>query len=111
MQNSLVHSSSSTDGRTLNKLFLQILRDSKGKIGVNMNVFHFNYYDILEYVTKEPFNPIRNERELPTAVMKMASENPKKVITVSVEENVPDLTSKGDISIVQKYLVDTFGDF
>jgi glucose-1-phosphate adenylyltransferase len=28
-----------------------------------------------------------------------------------VEENVPDLTSKGDISIVQKYLVDTFGDF
>ena len=86
-------------------------RDSKGKIGVNMNVFHFNCDDILEYVRKEPFNPIRNERELPTAVMKMASENPKKVITVSVEENVPDLTSKGDISIVQKYLIDTFGDF
>lgn len=86
-------------------------RDSKGKIGVNMNVFHFNYDDILEYVRKEPFNPIRNERELPTAVMKMASENPKKVITVSVEENVPDLTSKGDISIVQKYLIDSFGDF
>ena len=39
-------------------------RDSNGKIGVNMNVFHFNYDDILEYVSKEPFNPIRNEREL-----------------------------------------------
>ncbi len=86
-------------------------RDLNGKIGVNMNVFHFNYDDILEYVLKEPFNPIRNERELPTAVMKMASENPKKVIIVAVEENVPDLTSKGDISVVQKYLVDTFGDF
>ena len=90
---------------------IESARDSLGKIGVNMNVFHFNYDDILEYVRKEPFNPIRNERELPTAVMKMASENPRKVITVAVEENVPDLTSKGDISIVQKYLVDTFGDF
>lgn len=90
---------------------IESARDSKGKIGVNMNVFHFNYDDILEYVRKEPFNPIRNERELPTAVMKMASENPKKVVTIAVEENVPDLTSKGDISIVQKYLVDTFGDF
>jgi glucose-1-phosphate thymidylyltransferase/glucose-1-phosphate adenylyltransferase len=86
-------------------------RDAEGKVGVNMNVFHFNYDDILEYVTKEPFNPIRNERELPSAVMKMAKENVKKVITVSVAENVPDLTSKGDISIVQKYLVDEFGDF
>jgi len=90
---------------------IESARDSLGKIGVNMNVFHFNYDDILEYVRKEPFNPIRNERELPTAVMKMASENPKKVITVAVAENVPDLTSKEDISIVQQYLVDTFGDF
>jgi glucose-1-phosphate adenylyltransferase len=76
-----------------------------------MNVFHFFYDDILEYVTKEPFNPVRNERELPNAVMKLARENKKKVITVPVEENVPDLTSKGDITIVQKYLVDEFGDF
>ena len=90
---------------------IEATRDSAGKIGVNMNVFHFNYDDILKYVREEPFNPVRNERELPTAVMKMASENPKKVIIVAVEENVPDLTSKGDISIVQKYLVDTFGDF
>ena len=90
---------------------IEAARDSGGKIGVNMNVFHFNYDDILKYVREEPFNPVRNERELPTAVMKMASENPRKVITVAVEENVPDLTSKGDISIVQKYLVDTFGDF
>jgi glucose-1-phosphate adenylyltransferase len=90
---------------------IESARDAKGKIGVNMNVFHFNYDDILEYVRKEPFNPIRNERELPSAVMKMAKENTQKVITVPVEENVPDLTSKGDISIVQKYLIDTFGDF
>jgi len=90
---------------------IESARNLKGKIGVNMNVFHFNYDDILEYVRKEPFNSIRNERELPTAVMKMAIENPKKVMTVVVEENVPDLTSKGDISIVQRYLVDTFGDF
>ncbi|MCU0467273.1 MAG: sugar phosphate nucleotidyltransferase [Arcicella sp.] len=90
---------------------IESARDAKGKIGVNMNVFHFNYDDILEYVRKEPFNPVRNERELPSAVMKMARENTQKVITVPVEENVPDLTSKGDISIVQKYLIDTFGDF
>ncbi|MBB6004616.1 sugar phosphate nucleotidyltransferase [Arcicella rosea] len=90
---------------------IESARDKNGKIGVNMNVFHFNYDDILEYVTKEPFNPVRNERELPSAVMKMARENPKKVITVPVEENVPDLTSKGDITIVQQYLVEEFGDF
>lgn len=90
---------------------IESARDKNGKIGVNMNVFHFFYDDILEYVTKEPFNPVRNERELPNAVMKLAREHQKKVITVPVEENVPDLTSKGDISIVQKYLVDEFGDF
>lgn len=90
---------------------IESARDKNGKIGVNMNVFHFNYDDILEYVSKEPFNPVRNERELPSAVMKMARENQKKVITVPVEENVPDLTSKGDITIVQRYLVEEFGDF
>lgn len=90
---------------------IESARDKNGKIGVNMNVFHFNYDDILEYVSKEPFNPVRNERELPSAVMKMASENQKKVITVPVEENVPDLTSKGDITNVQQYLVEEFGDF
>ncbi|MEA5427553.1 sugar phosphate nucleotidyltransferase [Arcicella lustrica] len=90
---------------------IESARDKNGKIGVNMNVFHFNYDDILEYVSKEPFNPVRNERELPSAVMKMARENQKKVITVPVEENVPDLTSKGDITIVQQYLVEEFGDF
>ncbi|MEA5257263.1 sugar phosphate nucleotidyltransferase [Arcicella aquatica] len=90
---------------------IESAKDKNGKIGVNMNVFHFYYDDILEYVSKEPFNPVRNERELPSAVMKMAKENAKKVITVPVEENVPDLTSKGDISIVQKYLVDEFGEF
>jgi len=90
---------------------IESARDSNGKIGVNMNVFHFNYDDILEYVRKEPFNSVRNERELPTAVMKMARENPKKVTTIFVAENVPDLTSKGDIGIVQKYIGDTFGDF
>lgn len=90
---------------------IESARDKNGKIGVNMNVFHFNYDDILEYVSKEPFNPVRNERELPSAVMKMARENQQKVITVPVEENVPDLTSKGDITIVQQYLVEEFGDF
>lgn len=82
-----------------------------GQIGVNMNVFHFKYDDILKYVQSEPFNPIRNERELPSAVTRMAKENPGLVTTVPVAENVPDLTSKGDISLVQKYLVDEFGDF
>lgn len=82
-----------------------------GKIGVNMNVFHFNYDDILNYVSSEPFNPIRNERELPSAVTRMARENSKFVTTVAVSETVPDLTSKGDISVVQQYLIDEFGDF
>ncbi|WP_044171224.1 sugar phosphate nucleotidyltransferase [Flectobacillus major] len=82
-----------------------------GQIGVNMNVFHFKYDDILKYVQSEPFNPIRNERELPSAVTRMAKENPRTVTTVPVAESVPDLTSKGDISTVQKYLIDEFGDF
>eukprot|EP01137_Pigoraptor_chileana_P036399 Opistho-2@31908 len=37
---------------------IESARDKNGKIGVNMNVFHFNYDDILEYVSKEPFNPV-----------------------------------------------------
>ncbi len=86
-------------------------RRATGQVGVNMNVFHFVYDDILKYVQAEPFNPIRNERELPSAVTRMAKENQGLVTTVPVAETVPDLTSKGDISLVQQYLIDTFGDF
>jgi glucose-1-phosphate adenylyltransferase len=90
---------------------IESARDLNGKIGVSMNIFHFNYEEILKYLRDEPFHPVRNERELPSAVLKMAKENPQKVTTIYVEESVPDLTSKGDISIVQKYLVEEFGDF
>ncbi len=90
---------------------IESARDTNGKIGVSMNIFHFNYEEILKYLRKEPFHPIRNERELPSAVLKMAKENPQKVTTIYAEESVPDLTSKGDISIVQKYLIEEFGDF
>jgi glucose-1-phosphate adenylyltransferase len=90
---------------------IESARDINGKIGVSMNIFHFNYGEILKYLHEEPFHAIRNERELPSAVLKMAKENPQRVTTIYVEESVPDLTSKGDISIVQDYLLEKFGDF
>ncbi|MFD1140043.1 sugar phosphate nucleotidyltransferase [Larkinella insperata] len=84
------------------------LRHAQGRLGVSMNCFVFEAAQLIPYLEKTPFHPIRNEKELPTTVSLLAQEQPKSVGTVPLAEVVPDLTSKHDIAIVQAYLANSF---
>lgn len=81
----------------------QLLQQS-GRIGVSMNAFVIMAEQLIPYLEQTPFHPIRNEKELPTTISKMVSDFPNSFFTISLAENVPDLTSKHDLAVVQEYL-------
>jgi glucose-1-phosphate thymidylyltransferase/glucose-1-phosphate adenylyltransferase len=83
----------------------------QSRIGSSWNIFVFYAPDILPILERVPLSPERNEKELPTAVRMLIEEKPKSVFTIPLQEKIPDLTSKADISIVQAYLEKEFGDF
>lgn len=80
-----------------------------GFVGVSMNIFMFSYDMILPYLKITPLSQ-RNEKELPTAIKMMISENHKTLYCYPLSEHVPDLTSKDDIKIVQEYLEKEFNE-
>ncbi|MFN8355949.1 MAG: sugar phosphate nucleotidyltransferase [Spirosomataceae bacterium] len=88
----------------------EVLKES-GRIGVSMNIFAFSTDQILPVLERVPLNPIRNEKELPTAVNMLIEAIPNSVLVIPLAESVPDLTSKTDISVVQTYLEQEFGVF
>lgn len=75
-----------------------------GRVGVSMNAFVVLAEQVLPYLLKTPFHPTRNEKDLPTALSLMAGEIPNSIYVIPLAENVPDLTSKHDLAIVQNYL-------
>ncbi|MEY4611313.1 MAG: hypothetical protein RL246_1632 [Bacteroidota bacterium] len=85
----------------------EIYRET-GRIGVSMNAFMIDAEQLLYFLRITPFNPDRNEKELPTTISMLISEQPKAVKCIPLSENVPDLTSKNDLAIVQKYLINHF---
>ncbi|MEY4383091.1 MAG: Glucose-phosphate adenylyltransferase [Bacteroidota bacterium] len=87
------------------------LQAIQGTLGVSMNIFVFEASVFLPYLAKTPYHPVRNEKELPTAVFLYGEGQGKGFYTIPMAENVPDLTSKEDILVMQKYLEDTYGDF
>ena len=82
-----------------------------GFVGVSMNIFRFSYDMIYHYLEIVPMNPVRQEKELPTAIKMMIKDHPQSLYTYPLSEHVPDLTSKGDILIVKKYLEKHFPNF
>ncbi|MFC0184122.1 glucose-1-phosphate adenylyltransferase [Pseudarcicella hirudinis] len=84
------------------------LRD--GRIGVSMNAFVMEASDLIPCLEKTPFHPIRNEKELPYSVSLLVENDKNAVYVIPLSENVPDLTSKYDISVVQEYLAKTYQD-
>ncbi len=76
--------------------------DAFQKIRVSMNIFLFDGTLLFEYLKNCPIHPVRNEKELPGALMNMIIDN-IKVIGIPIAEHVPDLTSKGDIIELEKY--------
>ena len=78
--------------------------DSNGKIRVSMNIFKFNGMQAFDFIKNCPINPIRYEKELPSAIVNMINENDLYMKGIPIAEHVPDLTSKADINIIQKLI-------
>ena len=98
----------------IEKPSMAIIEAAKGKngfIGVSMNIFRLDYDMIFPYLENCPMNPVRNEKELPTAVKMMIDKYHKSLYTYPVKEHVPDLTSKNDLEKVKKYLENEFKGF
>jgi glucose-1-phosphate adenylyltransferase len=85
--------------------------DAYGRIGVSMNIFKFSYHQVVPVLQDVPLHPVRQEKEIPQAVMMMVKADSKAMATISLSEYVPDLTSCQDIQKVQEYLDHEFGNF
>ena len=78
--------------------------DENGKIRVSMNIFKFNGNQCFDFIKNCPINPLRNEKELPSALVNMISEDGFYMRGIPIAEHVPDLTSKADINTIQKLI-------
>ena len=79
-------------------------RDAAHKIRVSMNIFKLKGDQIYPFLKNCPIHPIRNEKELPTAILNMIQNKSAKVLGLPLSEHVPDLTAKDDIHIIKDYL-------
>ncbi len=75
-----------------------------GRIGVSMNLFRFDYDMILPFLESVPLHTVRDEKELPAAVVMMINKYPKSCLAFPLSEHVPDLTYRNDILAVKQYL-------
>lgn len=78
-------------------------KDANGNIGVSMNIFKFYGKDFYQFVKECPIHPIRNEKEIPVALLNMIKSG-VPVLGISLSQHVPDLTAKEDIAVVREYL-------
>jgi len=83
-------------------------KDATGKFRVSMNIFKLNGKEIYSFLKHCPVHPIRDEKELPTAILNMCKTIPMTMRGIPFYEHVPDLTSKEDISVLKKYIEDNF---
>jgi NDP-sugar pyrophosphorylase family protein len=83
---------------------LKSLRGSDGTLRVSMNIFRLNYSMIFGPLKDCPENPVRQEKELVTAVTNMIKANPQCLKALPLKEHVPDLTYKEDIPVTREYL-------
>ncbi|MCB9067315.1 MAG: NTP transferase domain-containing protein [Calditrichae bacterium] len=86
---------------------VETLNEFAGKYGfipVSMNIFKLDGKTMFPYFENCPVHPVRNEKELPTAIMNMISEIPNALLGIYLSEHVPDLTAKADIAAVREFL-------
>jgi NDP-sugar pyrophosphorylase family protein len=82
-----------------------------GRVGVSMNIFRFSYDLVLPVLRTVPLHPVRQEKELPSAVASMVRQDARAMMTIPLAEPVPDLTSLHDVARVREFLESTFSDF
>ncbi len=80
--------------------------NSEGCLYISMNLYSFNGGHFYSFLKDCPVNPIRNEKELPTAILNMVLAKPGSVVGIPLQEHVPDLTVKGDIEYFENHLKD-----
>lgn len=90
------------------EIALKDYTDSHGVLRISMNIFKFEGSDIYPFLKNCPVHPERDEKELPTAVLNLSQSDGKEIMGIPLNEHVPDLTSKEDISKLQRYIEDRF---
>ena len=83
---------------------LENYRDAQGKFRVSMNIFKLDGAQLFPYLKNCPPHEVRNEKELPTALLNFCDDHPQNFKGIPWCEHVPDLTSKEDILVFKKYL-------
>ena len=77
-------------------------RDATNKIRVSMNIFKLYGPSIYSFLENCPLDPIRQEKELPTAVQRFIQVYKEGFLLLPFCEHVPDLTSAEDIDLLNK---------
>lgn len=83
---------------------LENYRDAQGKFRVSMNIFKLDGAQLFSYLKNCPPHPVRNEKELPTALLNFCKDHPRNFKGIPFYEHVPDLTSKEDILVFKNFL-------
>lgn len=89
---------------------IEAARARNGSVSVSMNIFRFEFDQIAPFVGSVPLHPVRQEKELPTAITMMIQKHPKSVYAFPLAERVPDMTSIEDLDSVREYIRTEYGD-
>ena len=81
---------------------MNAVRDSVNKNRVSMNIFKLYGPSIYAFLENCPIDPIRKEKELPTAVQQFIHVNKEGFLLLPFCEHVPDLTSAQDIDLLNQ---------
>ena len=79
---------------------MNAVRDSANRISVSMNIFKLYGPSIYAFLENCPIDPIRKEKELPTAVQQFIHVNKEGFLLLPFCEHVPDLTSAQDFDLL-----------
>jgi choline kinase len=90
---------------------IERVADAAGRVGVSMNIWRLSYDTVFPYLEAVPLDPVRQEKELPTAIMMMLAAMPGSIRALPLAEDVPDLTNQTDIARVREYLQREFPEF
>ena len=78
--------------------------DNHESLYISMNAFTFDGNVFFSFLRDCPINLNRDEKELPTALLNMIQVYPTSVRGIPMQEHVPDLTTKGDLLLLEDYL-------
>ncbi len=83
---------------------IEASRTAAGTVRVSMNLFSLGYEAFLQSVHSCPINPERDEKELPTAMLRWSRQHPGKLACIPFSGRFLDLTRPEDIAEVEQGL-------